>query len=89
MDFKKSYEEKLKIRCENFKNDINKEKRLSEQLCRKCFYIYDNLGFSAMTKSNCKNCNQEMLFGSSLVDDLCKDCARKLNLCKHCNNPID
>ena len=63
--------------------DARKDERIEAQHCRVCHYL-GGIGGQAMTHCNCKICDKDMCFGSTNVDDLCIDCAKKHRLCKHC-----
>lgn len=72
----------------NIQHDPEKKQRLDSLTCKSCYYNH-YFGFSAITKTNCKNCQKEMVFGSSDVDIYCKSCALKLKKCKKCGQPLD
>lgn len=80
-------EEKLEIE-NNILNDPEKTIRIKEPKCKECYYS-QYFGFSAMTKSRCKNCNKMMMFGNSDVNFYCEECAFLLNKCKHCGKNMD
>ena len=63
--------------------DARRDERIQAQHCRVCHYL-GGIGGQAMTHCNCKICDKDMCFGSTNVDDLCIDCAKKHRLCKHC-----
>lgn len=80
-----------KSRLESYQKlltDPDKIKRISEQECVICYYG-SKIGGAAMTNSNCGLCDTVMRFGSTCVDKLCKDCADKHKLCKHCGADIN
>ncbi len=79
-------------RLENFKKaieDTDKEKRLTKCECVVCFYATSRIGGCAMTSAECANCKKDMMFGSTCVDLLCKECAKKLKLCCFCGSDIE
>lgn len=81
---------KLKSKIVLFDDDPNIEERQEQQLCKSCFYIYnDGWAGQAITTKNCEDCGKEMTFGSTNTDDFCTDCAIKNNVCKHCGGTMD
>lgn len=72
----------------NLQTDPEKEKRLTEQNCKNCFYN-QFFGGSAITNVNCNNCSKQMTFGSTDVNFFCKECAVKLNACIHCGKDLN
>ena len=71
---------------ENFK----KKKHGVNGECKYCSYIKTTrIGGSAMTESECGLCEKMMVFSSTVVDRLCRDCAERNLLCKHCGGDID
>jgi len=70
-------------------DDPDRVARLKKQECLLCFYADSRIGGAAMTSSNCAGCNKQMGFGSTCVDLLCAECAKKLKLCHHCGADID
>lgn len=69
-------------------SDSDKAKRLEKQECQCCFYD-SRIGGAAMTDSTCGLCEKTTHFGSTAVDKLCKECAKKHDLCKHCGADIN
>ena len=64
--------------------DADREARLKASQCRRCFYVSGRIGGAMMTTKPCRSCGVEMHFGSTCTDALCKGCADKLRLCRHC-----
>ena len=74
--------------ADEFINDPLRKDRLNAQECKPCFYESRLAGNSA-TATKCACCEKKMYFGSTDVDILCIDCAKKLDLCKHCGGDIE
>lgn len=71
-------------RAEQYKTDPDKKARRKKQECMPCFYNKARIGGSAMTDTNCRLCDTEMMFGNTCVDALCLECAKEKDLCKYC-----
>lgn len=70
--------------------DPEKKTRISEQLCRYCYYRGKHvLAGQAFTDAICIDCGRHMTFPTTSTDQLCPDCAKKRNLCKHCGAEMD
>lgn len=72
--------------------DPEKSKRHDAQQCPNCYYgdkIAGRIGGAAMTRTQCAFCETITMFGSTAVDILCDECARKADLCKTCGADID
>lgn len=70
-------------------NDTKKEERLQQAECKACFYLRGRIGGNVMTNVDCSACGKQMHFSNTSVDTVCKDCAKKHNLCKRCGGDID
>ena len=80
----------MRIRLEDFDRDSDKKARLEAQECKYCWYINtQRLGGAAITNTNCSVCGKEMVFGSTNVDKVCKECAKEHELCKHCGTDLN
>lgn len=74
-----------------YDEDKSRKYRLEEGLCKYCYYIMRGGIFAGqmITHSNCHECGKEMVFPTTMTDALCLECAKKLNLCKHCGATMD
>jgi hypothetical protein len=79
----------LRKRLQNYDNDDLKDVRLRKYECKVCTYISSNMAFQAFTNTLCRICGKEMIFSSSDTDNLCVECAKENNLCKHCGGELD
>lgn len=70
-------------------NDSRRAERLKKHECKACFYIRGKLGGAAMTHRACGICGEDQLYSNTNTDVLCRDCAVKHNLCKHCGGDLD
>lgn len=68
--------------------DTKSEQRLKEQECVICYYS-TRLEGQAFTHSTCKSCFMPTMFSTTDIDLLCKGCAEKEGLCKHCGADIN
>lgn len=70
--------------------DPEKRIRLNDGLCKYCYYVQTSrIGGCAITHRNCDNCGDEMVFGNTCTDVLCKKCAVEIGYCKHCGQKLD
>ena len=80
----------LKEELAMYDADPEKAIRISEQLCRYCYYRGKHaLAGQAFTDALCIDCGKQMTFATTSTDQLCIDCAKKRSLCKHCGAEID
>ena len=61
--------------------DEDAEKRRAKGECVFCYYLDGKIGGAAMTDANCAICDKITMYGSTCVDILCLDCAKKNRLC--------
>lgn len=81
---------KLKKKISQYDDDPMKETRVEKQLCKSCFYVYnDGWAGQAFTDKNCEDCGKEMIFSTTNTDSFCIECAKKNNVCKHCGGAIE
>jgi len=81
---------KMRTKLERYDTDPEKSERLSSCLCKMCHYVdTSRIGGQAITKTYCKNCGGEMLFGNTVTDKFCPECAMKMGLCKHCGAKVE
>jgi len=70
--------------------DPQQAARLTEALCRCCFYLRKSLIAGArVTSRPCASCEQIMTFGSTATDVLCPSCATRQGLCKKCGGSVN
>lgn len=82
--------ESILERADRLKKDPEKKKRLSESLCKCCYYVDTmRVGGATITQIDCGICDKEMSFSNTCVDVICPECAKKHELCKHCGADID
>lgn len=73
-----------------YSKDPSEKERLEKNLCKYCMYSkFDSWAGQAFTNENCKECGKEMTFGTTDTDKYCDECAKKLNVCKHCGQIMD
>lgn len=74
-----------------YDEDKSRKYRIEEGLCKYCYYIMRGHTFAGqmITHTNCHECGKEMVFPTTMTDALCLECAKKLNLCKHCGATMD
>lgn len=81
---------KMKNKIKNYDEDSKIIKRKEKCECKYCTYINnDRIAGQAFTSSNCKGCNKKLDFPSTDTDEYCLDCAKKINVCKHCGSEMD
>ena len=80
----KNYIKSLLSRAESLQQDSSKEDRLKKGECKSCYYILSKIGGAAITKSNCKICDRDIINSSTCVNTLCTNCSKENNLCRHC-----
>ena len=70
--------------------DSAKAGRKKSLECKFCFYFRSSrIGGCAMTKANCAVCNKDVMYGSTNVDLLCKECAGEHKLCCRCGGDVE
>ena len=69
--------------------DKEKERRLEQSECFLCFYEKSRIGGSACTQVQCAFCNKVLSSGTTNIDKMCVDCAKKAGLCKHCGADVN
>ena len=75
---------------ERAKYDVERDKRLEENLCPFCFYIHTSrIGGAAITTKPCGVCGKDMTFSSTSTDDVCPECAKEHGICKRCASVVD
>jgi hypothetical protein len=79
----------LREKLHDYDEDICRSSRLEAQNCKYCTYIDSRIGGCAFTNSECRICGAKIINGSTCVDIVCEDCAKKNELCKHCGGDID
>lgn len=81
---------KLHIKCllevlENYKKDGHKESRVKSQECKYCYYFRSNIiAGQAFTKYECGICKEIHTHPNTAVPKICKECAKKHNICTRC-----
>lgn len=75
--------------AENIRLDPNKAERIAKSQCKSCFYVLGRIGGAAMTQQPCACCGENQTYGSTNTDNLCLECAKKHQLCKHCGGDIN
>lgn len=80
----------IRIKLYNYDKDSDKLVRQENMICKHCYYIMtDRIAGQTFTTLNCNSCNKEMSFPTTDTDDLCMQCAKELNCCKHCGQKMD
>lgn len=77
-------------KLKDYEEDKNKKDRRKEQKCKWCTYMdKDIIVMNAFTTYVCKKCAKQGLSANSDVDMYCEECAKTLNVCKHCGSLMD
>jgi hypothetical protein len=76
-------------RAHKLTTDPDKEARLQRGFCRACFYAGARMAGQAFTTQPCACCREDQRYSSTATDALCKPCADKHDLCKHCGGDRD
>ena len=74
-------------KCNRVVQDIEKEARILDQLCHRCYYNVSVVGM-AFTDSECGNCGVHLQYSNTDIDLLCKQCAKELGVCVHCGSKL-
>lgn len=69
-------------------DDPERDARREAQQCVCCHYG-GRIGGAMMTRQQCALCDEVMRFGSTSVDVLCLECARRHRLCRHCGADVE
>ena len=67
---------------------LNEETRKEICECKECFYRKTVSG-QAFTDSICKNCGEIIVNPTTDIDNYCRKCCKKLNICKKCGKILD
>lgn len=70
--------------CIRMVEDPGIKERWKNSLCQVCFYSESRIAGQAFTHHNCEICDEAMLFPSTDVNALCRECAKLNVLCVHC-----
>ena len=76
-------------RAQLYATDPYRSLRRDASKCLVCYYGESGIGGAAITTTNCRACNTEIVFGSTNTDALCETCAKHLRLCRHCGSDLD
>ena len=80
----------LHKKLKNYEDDKDKEKREKNYLCKWCYYIdVDKIVMNVLTTQICRRCAKPDFSANSDVDMYCIECAKELNVCKHCGSIMD
>ncbi len=74
--------------AKEIETDARKAERLEKHECKACFYN-SRIGGASMTSQPCMSCHADQMYGSTNTDALCKKCAEKHGLCKHCGGDLE
>lgn len=81
--------EELRERLERYESDVNADQRMTEKLCRTCFYLRPpSIACQAFTSYVCNNCNKADMYHNGNVPKYCKECASEHNACRRCGADI-
>lgn len=72
-----------------FNTDIYRKERLYLHICKSCYYLTFHIGGAMTTNRKCDICSEVQTYRSTYTDVLCKACAIKYKLCKHCGGDIE
>lgn len=87
-EYAKSRVESIISRAKIIERDELKQERINAQECKSCFY-QDRIGGAAITDRECMCCGKIQQYGSTATNALCKPCATKHSLCKHCGGDVE
>ena len=74
----------LRRKINNYLEDNEKEERLKLNLCKWCYYMkVDEVVMNAFTTQICRRC------ATTDINMYCDDCAKTINVCKHCGSSMD
>jgi len=77
------WEESIHKLSNNLKLDPEKNHRLKQLLCKKCFY-QETLAGQAFTEYTCLLCETKDLYPNTAVPLLCQKCATDKKICRDC-----
>ena len=69
--------------------DADQSKRLEELRCRACHYQRSRAGGTVTTRAICGGCDAIVRSGNTVVDLLCRDCAKHHAACRHCGASLN
>lgn len=68
--------------------DPNRKERMAAQQCVVCWKA-GRIGGAACTSRQCGLCDTTLHSGSTNIDVLCHECARRAKLCRHCGADLE
>jgi len=79
------FAKEISDKCIKYDADSDYLVRMSEAVCKYCFYITTSrIGGCAMTSQPCGICEEVQMYGSTATNVLCQPCGVKHNLCVRC-----
>jgi len=75
--------------CKATAEDADRDARREAAQCGMCYYSKSRVGGAMCTTALCGLCSEQMHFGNTCVDVLCKVCAKKHRLCLHCGGDVE
>lgn len=82
------YYKQQKVALENYENDVDKERRISNRQCKTCQYLRNGLAGQAFTDYNCSHCNQAGCHPNTAVPKYCKTCSTEFDICANCGSEM-
>ena len=71
-------------RVEEARNDVRKERRLTYQECKTCFYFRSTLATQAFVRYTCQCCGVEKIWGNGRNPRICPECGKENQCCIRC-----
>lgn len=68
--------------------DPDRKERIAQQQCVVCWKT-SRIGGAACTSRQCGLCDTTLHSGSTNIDVLCHECARRAKLCRHCGADLE
>lgn len=71
-----------------YETDTELSDRISNKLCRYCYYLDSRIVMDAFTEYQCVKCKKKQLHHNSGVPLFCGQCSEGLSCCKMCGNHL-
>ena len=84
----RAYIDHIVARYNQLTLDLDRKERMAAQQCVVCWKA-GRIGGAAFTTRQCGLCDTTLHSGSTNIDVLCPECARRAKLCRHCGADLE
>lgn len=76
-------------RADRCREDEQRQERLSQRLCRRCYYLISKVCGQAFCEWTCVGCGNSYIHHNTCCPQLCYDCATLYSACVDCAADLD